>query len=72
MNTSIEFATMVEYENSVLLVGGKDDQYLDHGLLLWQLKSPLDKEWIHMHQNLDDPRIDNTAFLVPNKMMSCD
>jgi hypothetical protein len=72
LSTATEFATMVEYEKSLLLVGGKDGQYHDHGLHLWQLTSPMDEKWIKLDQHLDEPRFFNVAFIVPDKILDCE
>ena len=76
-------STMIEYNNSVILIGGglfttveqkinnklNDFGYLD-GLHLYQLFSP-NGTWIQMKQTLKTRRKSHVAFLVPDELVNC-
>jgi len=66
-------ATMVEYNNSVILIGGVGDDGVD-GLLdghhLYQLSSP-NGPWIEMRQTLRKERDNFVSFLVPDELVNC-
>jgi len=59
--------TMVEYKNSVILVGGEigvDGQHL------YQLSSPAGP-WVEMKQTLKEKRSRHVSFLVPDEIVNC-
>jgi len=59
-------ATMVELENSVILVGGGVDQQRN----LYELSSP-EGPWTKMRQSLKTERSYHVAFLVPDEIVTC-
>ena len=59
-------ATMVEYNNTVILVGGGEDANQ-----LYQLSSPKGL-WVEMKQTLKSKRAaGHVAFLVPDEIVNC-
>ena len=64
---AVGFGTMVEFQNTVIFVGGKGDA---DGRNLYQLSSP-DGTWTEMKQTLRYPRIAHTSFLVPDDLVNC-
>lgn len=59
--------SMVEYENSVILVGGSEGV---DGYHLYKLDSPLGS-WVEMKQTLKEKHDRGAAFLVPDDLVSC-
>jgi len=63
-------ATMIEYNNSVILVGvdgpseGVDSNHL------YQLSSPTG-QWVEMKQTLKQERSRHVSFLVPDNIVNC-
>jgi len=57
-------STMIEYNNSVILIGG------GNGRTLFQLSSP-NGPWIKMRQKLKYFRDDHVSFLVPDEIVNC-
>ena len=55
---------MVEYQNSVIVIGGDDDLYL------YQLSSP-EGPWIKMNQKVQNERNGHSAFLIPDELAEC-
>ena len=60
-------ATMIEYKNSLILIGGTGDV---EGDALYQLYSP-DGPWIKMKQTLKNKRYEHISFLVPDELVTC-
>jgi hypothetical protein len=60
-------STMVEYENSVILIDG--DGGVD-GLHLFRLDSP-QGQWIQLRQTLKQTRFAHVSFLVPDELVNC-
>jgi len=58
-------AAMVEYNNTVILVGGGEDANQ-----LYQLSSPKES-WVQMKQTLKRKRAGHIAFLVPDEIVNC-
>ena len=66
----IEEPAMVEYQDGVMLVGGKETQ-TDTGRNLYMLSSP-NGTWTRMNQTLKEKRVYHTsAFLVPEEIVNC-
>ena len=61
------FATVVEFQNSIILVGGKGEVDKRH---LYQLTSP-NGTWIEMKQTLKEERWYHASFLVPDEFVNC-
>ena len=65
---TIYSSTMVEYNNSVILIGGRyDGSYNRH---LYKLSSP-NGTWSEMKQVLKTPRAFHVSFLVPDEIVNC-
>ena len=62
-----QFSAMVEYQNSVILVGGEGG--ID-GQEMYQLSSP-DGPWVEMQQTLKEGRTKHVAFLIPDQIVDC-
>ena len=60
-------ATMVEFENSVILIGGEGEV---DGFHLYQLNSP-GGPWLEMKQTLKEARSRHVSFLVPDDLVNC-
>ncbi len=60
-------STMVEYTNSVILIGGEEGV---DGRTLYQLTSPKGN-WVEMKQSLTLPRSRHVSFLVPDELVNC-
>ena len=60
-------ASMVEFEDSVILVGGSEGV---DGFHLYKLDSPFGS-WVEMEQTLREPHDRGAAFLVPDELVSC-
>ena len=58
---------MVEYQNSVILVGGEGGV---KGQEMYQLSSP-DGPWVEMQQTLKEGRTKHVAFLIPDQIVDC-
>ncbi len=58
-------AAMVEYNNTVILIGGGEDANR-----LYQLSSPKES-WVEMKQTLKRKRAGHIAFLVPDEIVNC-
>lgn len=76
---SVLFGSMVEYDGSVILVGGggapiEETSSIDavsfDGDALYQLKSA-DGEWVELPQKLKEKRSQATAFLVSDEIAGC-
>jgi hypothetical protein len=63
------WTAMVEFEGTVILVGGSDVSKEDYSQLL-QLSSP-EGPWIELEQTLKNARSYHTAFLVPDELVNC-
>ncbi len=63
-------ATMVEYNNSVIIIGGSNDVGWRKRNDLYQLFSPKGP-WIKMRQTLKEKRSSHVSFLVPDELVSC-
>jgi hypothetical protein len=61
-------AEMIEYNNSVILVGGEYDGEKINDL--YQLSSP-DGPWVKMRQTLKRERSNLVSFLVPDELVNC-
>jgi hypothetical protein len=60
---------MVEFENTLLFVGGCET---DDGKTIFQLKSPQkDETWLQLNQTMTDQRTYHVAFLVPDEITNC-
>jgi len=64
---SAGFATVVEYQNSIILIGGEGEV---DGRHLYQLSSP-NGTWIEMKQTLKENRKYHASFLVPDEFVNC-
>ncbi len=62
-------ATMVEYKNTVILIGGGNEYYPAYDSL-YQLSSPK-SSWVQMEQNLREKRRGHISFLVPDDIVNC-
>ena len=60
-------STLIEYQNSVVLIGG--EQGVD-GQHLYQLSSP-NGTWVEMKQTLKEKRSRHVSFLVPDELVNC-
>jgi len=60
-------STMIEFQNSVILVGGGGGVDGQH---LYQLSSP-NGTWVEMKQTLKEPREGHMSFLVPDEIVNC-
>jgi hypothetical protein len=60
-------STMIEFQNSVILIGG--ELGVD-GRHLYQLTSP-SGTWVEMKQTLKEPRAGHVSFLVPDELVNC-
>ena len=60
-------STMIEFNNSVILIGGAANVDGHH---LYQLSSP-DGEWKEMKQTMKKNRSKHVAFLVPDELVNC-
>ena len=60
-------STMIEFQNSVILIGG--ELGVD-GRHLYQLSSP-SGAWVEMKQTLKEPRVGHMSFLVPDELVNC-
>jgi hypothetical protein len=71
MGPSLPYAaglsTMIEFQNSVILVGGGGGGDGQH---LYQLSSP-NGTWVEMKQTLKEPREGHVSFLVPDEIVNC-
>jgi hypothetical protein len=67
-------ARMVEYNNSVILIGGKGDvksgSEVVNGFHLYQLSST-SGPWVEMRQRLKRNRFGHVSFLVPDELVNC-
>ena len=63
-------ATMVEYNNTVILIGGSDRPGGSGYPYLYQLSSPKES-WVTMKQRLKVGRSDHVSFLVPDEIVNC-
>jgi hypothetical protein len=65
-------STMIEFQNSVILVGGKEGGSGDgvDGQHLYQLTSP-NGTWVEMEQTLKKTMSAHVSFLVPDELVSC-
>ena len=61
------FGTVVEFQNSIILVGGKGEV---DGRHMYQLSSPIGN-WTEMKQTLKQPRRNYASFLVPDELVNC-
>jgi hypothetical protein len=66
--TDLAKATMIEYSNSVILIGGHSGIELPKNLN--QLSSP-DGPWVEMRQTLKKGRFEPVSFLVPDDLVNC-
>ena len=64
------YAQMVEFNNSVILVGGIGMVPEMDGQHLYRLTSA-NGPWIEMNQVLREKRIEHVAFLVPDELVIC-
>ena len=64
---AVKESTMIEYDNSVILIGGKGEV---DGFHLYQLFSP-NGSWLEMKQTLKTNRSLHVAFLVPDELVNC-
>ncbi len=71
MGPSLPYAaglsTMIEFQNSVILVGGGGGGDVQH---LYQLSFP-NGTWAEMKQTLKEPREGHVSFLVPDEIVNC-
>jgi len=65
---ALGYSVLVEYKDSVILVGGYGDGV--DGRHLYQLSSG-DGPWIEMEQKLPIRRYDHLAFLIPDDLTDC-
>jgi hypothetical protein len=61
------YSTMVEFQNSVILIGGEGGV---DGLHLYQLSSP-NGTWVEMKQTLREKKSKHVSFLVPDELVNC-
>ena len=64
---------MIEYKNSVILIGGHGDDDVEDlldGYHLYQLSSP-NGTWTEMKQTLKNERDNHVSFLVPDEIVNC-
>ena len=64
-NMEIRESKMIEFKNSVILIGGEYD-----GKGLYQLSSP-NGEWRKLSQTLKEGRVSTVAFLIPDDLVDC-
>ncbi len=64
---SVKNATMIEYDNSVILIGGRGAV---DGFHMYQLSSPYGP-WVEMKQTLRKNRMNHVSFLVPDELVQC-
>jgi len=64
MPVSAPYSTMVEYNNTVILIGGVEGRHL------YQLSSP-NGHWTEMIQTLKYNTTKHVSFLVPDKILNC-
>ncbi len=67
LSTTSMMSTMVEYQNSVVLIGGFGGA---DGRHLYQLSSP-NGTWVEMKQTLKEKRFQHVSFLVPDELVNC-
>ena len=60
-------STMVEFQNSVILIGGEGGVDGHH---LYQLSLP-NGTWVELKQTLKEERSRHVSFLVPDKLVNC-
>jgi hypothetical protein len=65
----LEGSSMIQYQNSVILVAGRLGNPEPRNLM-FQLKAP-DGSWSTMRQSLMKPRYVHVAFLVPDNLVNC-
>jgi hypothetical protein len=61
------YGTVLEFQNSIILVGGQGE--ID-GRHLYQLLSP-NGTWTEMKQTLKESRQNHASFLVPDELVNC-
>jgi len=66
---TISAATMTEFQDGVILVGGQSKPIVD-GRHLYQLSSP-DGPWTEMKQTLKESRRRAVSFLIPDEIVNC-
>ena len=64
----ISDSRMIEFQNSVILIGGGYTHVDGKGL--YQLSSP-NGEWTKMRQTLREGRMSHVAFLIPDELVDC-
>ena len=64
----ISDSKMIEFQNSVILIGGGYTHVDGKGL--YQLSSP-NGEWTKMRQTLREGRMSHVAFLIPDELVDC-
>jgi hypothetical protein len=64
------YAQMLEFEKSVILIGGMGMSPEMDGRHLYQLSSA-DGTWIEMKPVLNEKRIEHVAFLIPDELAIC-
>jgi len=71
------FGSMVEYNGSVILIGGGGEDLTNatlpisfDGDQLFQLKSP-EGPWVELGQKLKEKRSQHTSFLIPDELAKC-
>ena len=64
---AVGFGTMVEFQNSVIIVSGNGE---GDERSMYQLSSPTGP-WVEMKQKLKEARGDNVSFLVPDELVNC-
>ena len=64
------YGQMVEFDNSVILIGGMGMSPEMDGQHLYQLSSA-EGSWIEMSQTLNEKRIEHVAFLIPDELVIC-
>ena len=62
-------ATMIEFQDGVILVGGTGESDVD-GSHLYKLSSP-NEPWTEMKQTLTEPRSSAVSFLIPDEIANC-
>ena len=67
MPTVTTYATMVQFQNSVIVAGGEGGA---DGVHLYRLSAP-DGSWEELEQTLKERRAEHVAFLVPDDLVSC-
>ena len=65
--TPVSYATAVEFQNSIILIGGEVTM---DGNNTYKLSSP-NGTWVQMKQRLKEPRFCHAAFLVPDELVNC-